>query len=274
MEQEFYLEKPRPMGWRGWSLLLPSIVSAIGFTCFASIGFGFVEMDALGAGFRQTVVLLGAFSLAIGGEMGTVAQTVELFRKRDAARAWDWAGLVISVLASLSAFILAFAALLGVRATWGATVQMYGPIVLGCLAALDAYGGFMSTGLYLATFDERMNEWRAAYERFSRGEWTRERKRQDAADLVQPFSTEQKQAFPMPVEQAREHRKMKQDERRAALVDIWQDEPDAGATELAERLNVGRTTIYADIGALEQAGVIHRNGDGVQVVERGNGNGH
>jgi hypothetical protein len=111
-------------------------------------------------------VIVGSFTLAIGGEMGTLAATIEIFRKRSHAETWDWLALGISALATMAAFILSFAALLGVSAGWSTAVKLYGPIVLGVLAAFDAYAGFAEVGMYLSTYDARMQEWQAAFDAF------------------------------------------------------------------------------------------------------------
>lgn len=161
-DNKFWLEEPKMMGWRGISLLTPALFSALGFCSFAVLGFGFTELSVLPQWFRTGLVLVGAFSLAIGGEIGTLSNTVEIFRKNGQATKWDWTALSVSVLATLAAFLLAFSALFGARANWSSWLQQYGPIVLGCLAALDSYGGFIEFGLYLNSFDMRYQEWQEA----------------------------------------------------------------------------------------------------------------
>lgn len=165
-EQKFWLDEPKMMGGRGVSLLIPAIASAIGFFAFAVLGFGFTELSVLPQWFRTGLVLVGAFALAFGGEIGTLSNTVEIFRKNGQANAWDWTALIVSALATLAAFLLAFSALFGARATWASWLQIYGPVVLGLLAALDSYGGFVEFGLYLNSFDKRYREWQDAKREF------------------------------------------------------------------------------------------------------------
>ena len=105
-EQDFYLDKPKMLGVRGWSLLIPSILAAIGFCAFAVLAFSFTELESLPAAFRRGLVIVGSFTLAIGGEMGTLSATVEIFRKRSKAEVWDWLALAISAMATVAAFIL------------------------------------------------------------------------------------------------------------------------------------------------------------------------
>lgn len=88
-EQDFYLDRPQMLGVRGWSLLIPSILAAIGFCAFAVLAFSFTELQSLPATFRRWLVIVGSFSLAIGGEVGTLSATVEIFRKRKRAEIWD-----------------------------------------------------------------------------------------------------------------------------------------------------------------------------------------
>lgn len=142
---DFWLEKPHVMGVRGWSLLVPAIASSIGFFSFGVLGFGFTELSALPEAFRQTLVLTGSFALAFGAEVGTLSSVVEIYRKGERLGHWDKLALIISVLSTFGAFVLAFATLLGVKATWSGVVQLYGPVVLGLLAALDSYGGLWSS---------------------------------------------------------------------------------------------------------------------------------
>jgi hypothetical protein len=63
-------------------------------------------------------------------------------------------------------------------------------------------------------------------------------------------------------------------ERRAQLLDamlnIYRDDPEAGPTAIARQLSIGRSTVYAYLADLEDAGRITRNnGNGVEVLERG-----
>lgn len=159
--------RPKFMGIRALSLLIPSIAAAIGFFAFAVLSFSFTELTTLPEDFRKYLVLVGSFALAFGGEIGTLTATVEIFRKRETKTTslWDWIALVVSGIASTASFILAFATLLGVKATWSETVQIYGPIVLGILAMLDAYGGFVEFGEYLGSFDNRLEDWRKEYDK-------------------------------------------------------------------------------------------------------------
>ena len=174
-EIKFWKKEPRPPArdLRAWSLLIPAIASAVGFFAFAVLAYSFTEINLLPGWFRVGLVIVGAFSLAVGGEIGTLTTTVEIYRKhaRGAARRWDWIGLVVSLCATLGEFLVAFATLLGVRATWAEPVQLWGPVVLGLLSALDSYTNFMEFGFYLAEYDTRYERWLRQYERWVKGEY-------------------------------------------------------------------------------------------------------
>ena len=169
MTTGFWMEKPRMLGWRGLSLLLPSLVTAVGLCAFAVLAFSFTELTVLPEQFRTALVLTGAFALAMGGEVGTVFSVVEIYRKPE-RNFWDWSALVVSGAATFGAFLLAFAALLGVNSTWGPTVRMYGPIAQGILTAMDGYGLFVELGQYLGTYDVRMHNWQWAYDDYRKAQ--------------------------------------------------------------------------------------------------------
>lgn len=50
------------------------------------------------------------------------------------------------------------------------------------------------------------------------------------------------------------------------LLDIYRDDPEAGATDIARRLGIGRSTVYHYQGELEAAGRIKSNGNGIEVL--------
>jgi predicted transcriptional regulator len=54
-------------------------------------------------------------------------------------------------------------------------------------------------------------------------------------------------------------------ERQLLLVDTLREHPQLSVSKMAEQVNVSRTTVYSDLGALQDAGVIAKNGDGYIV---------
>lgn len=266
-EQDFYLDRPAMLGVRGWSLLIPSILAAVGFCAFAVLAFSFTELQALPATFRRGLVIVGSFALAIGGEAGTLATTIEIFRKRKHAEMWDWLSLAISAMATIAAFVLSFAALLGVNASWSSAVQLYGPIVLGVLAAFDAYSGFAETGMYLSTYDDRMGEWQAAFDAFRREALTATATAQVSSTVeidAEPVNT------PSTLDKARNVKGDKDAQSKQARVDkmlsIYRDDPHTSPSTVAELVGVSRQTVYKYLSELEETGAVHNNGGGVQVL--------
>jgi len=51
-----------------------------------------------------------------------------------------------------------------------------------------------------------------------------------------------------------------------AMLDIYLDNPETGATAVAGRLGIGRSTVYGYLTELEQSGKVRRNGNGVRVL--------
>jgi len=50
------------------------------------------------------------------------------------------------------------------------------------------------------------------------------------------------------------------------LLDIYRDNPGAGATDISRRLDIGRSTVYHYLDELEAAGKVRKNGHGVEVL--------
>jgi len=265
-EQDFYLDKPAMLGIRGWSLLIPSVLAAIGFCAFAVLAFSFTELQSLPPTFRRGIVIIGSFALAIGGELGTLSATIEIFRKRKNAEAWDWLALAISAMATMAAFILSFAALLGVNATWSEVVKLYGPVVLGVLAAFDAYAGFAEVGMYLSTYDDRMTEWQQAFDTF---------RRETLAAIAAPHPTDVSSAGNLAADDAPQidtltlantARQAQADNALDRLLSFYADNPRATQTEAARQVSRSRQWVSGKLAELEAKGAIKRNGDGVEVL--------
>lgn len=174
-EIKFWMQQPKPprSDPRAWSLAVPSCLSAIGFVCFAILGYSFREFQVLPGAFRTIIVLTGAISIAAGGELGTVTTTVEIFRKHRASEVvwWDWASLIVSVMTTICAALVAASYLPEATGRWVLAVQANGPVGLMVLAPIDAYFGFIELGLYMGEYDERMVAWFAARERYDKREF-------------------------------------------------------------------------------------------------------
>jgi hypothetical protein len=285
-QNDFWLEKPAMMGARGWSLLIPAMASSVGFFCFGVLGFGFTELDALSNVFRQALVLTGAFALAFGAEVGTLSSITEIYRKGERLGRWDKFALAVSVLATFSAFILAFASLLGVKATWGATVQLYGPIFLGMLAALDSYGGFMEFGLYLNSYDKRIKQWQGAFADFKKEQvqtqLDADRRLSERRLQAQLAQVDTETSKPMSIlgkidsqagaqvdtlTQANIARARGKQERLDKMLTLYRQDAMTPVSSMAQSLQVSRQTVNSYLTELEATGTIRRNGGGVEVMQ-------
>lgn len=281
LEQDFWLQKPTMMGLRGWSLLVPALASSVGFFAFGVLGFGFTELEALSGNFRHLLVLVGAFALAFGSEVGTLSSITEIYRKGERLGRWDKLALIVSVLSTFSAFILAFASLLGVKATWGQLVQLYGPIFLGMLAALDSYGGFMEFGLYLNSYDRRIKQWQTAFAEFKReqmqAQLTADRRLSEKrlqVQLAQVDGEASKSASNLPkldappvdtLTQANQARAQSKQGRKDKLLALYRQDALLPVSGAARSLQVSRQTVNTYLTELEAEGVVKRNGNGVEV---------
>jgi len=57
------------------------------------------------------------------------------------------------------------------------------------------------------------------------------------------------------------------EQRRTQLTDILRTEPDTPLVTIAQQLDISRSTLYTDLNKLTEQGIIHRNGDGIKVLE-------
>lgn len=281
-ETGFWLDKPQMMGLRGWSLLIPAIASSVGFFCFAVLAYSFTELATLPQTFRTALVLGGAFCLAFGSEIGTLSNIVEVYRKGETLKRWDKATLIISIMSTCGAFVLSFAELLGVNASWGSMVKSYGPIVLGLLAGLDGYTGFAEFGLYLNTFDRRMKQYQTQFEQWKKEQIeyqvnTSRRINEHRVNTALQQETGEKVSLTESIEQPKADietaRSVKQNndalaqgQRFEQILTAFRDNPKASVTGLANTLGVSRNTVYRDIEQLTNTGKVHKNGQGYIVT--------
>lgn len=90
----------------------------------------------------------------------------------------------------------------------------------------------------------------------------------DTPDTVQEqrVITPSSDTKPSVSERLQEGRRKKTEHRRGQLIEVIREHgPHTPITDLADLLKVGRKTIYSDLEALESAGTIHRNGNGVEI---------
>jgi len=167
-ETDFWLEKPAPplKDWRAWVLIVPPVMSAVGLFLFGLLGLAFTEVRTIPAAWRYRTVIAASFAVAFGGEIGTASAIIEIFRKAGArqAQSWDWIGLVVSALTSMTVIVLSWAYLLRVDVSWSSAVRELGPLAVGVLTVLDFYISGAEAGLYLAQYDQRLLAWKTDYE--------------------------------------------------------------------------------------------------------------
>jgi DNA-binding transcriptional regulator YiaG len=232
------------------SLLLPSVLSAIGLFAFAVLAYSFTELRSLPSEFRRWLVIVGAFTLAAGSEIGTLFAVVDIYRK-GGPRTWDWIALFFSLCTTVASFVLAFAALLLRDLQWVTVALNYGAVVLGVLAALDSYGGFMEFGLYLNSYDARLDLW-------ERREIAEAERAQRMSTLVQQPQQEHTQPISTVVPDDIDHRRHK-------LCSLYRAQPDRTQQSVADVLGVSTSTVRNDLSVLEDQGLIRRV-DGQVVV--------
>jgi hypothetical protein len=166
-KEAFYLPEPLPpeKDKRARQLRWPIYASLIGLFCLAVLGYSFVELSVMPPGFHTALVIVGAFALAGGSELGTYATVNEVFRKVGAglAKVWDWLALLASLSATVFSLLLAYGTLMDVKSAWPEFITLWGPLIVVLSTAFDAYAGMCEHGLYCSSYDERHREWQSKY---------------------------------------------------------------------------------------------------------------
>ena len=180
-EIEFWKSPPRSPGrdpWL-WSLAVPSLLSASGLAAFAI--FAIVRVIVSDVGQLDPLIIAAAVLLGIGGEIGTVFSTLEVFRKYQRGRSEsrpsgdailaDWIGLGVSFGTTVCLVALAYGSIFGPGATWSGSV--FGPVTLALvlLESADAYVTMMEFGFYLASYDRRFESYARSRERYVKGQY-------------------------------------------------------------------------------------------------------
>jgi len=160
---DFWKPKPLPpwRDWRTYSLLVPVVASTVGFFVFSIFTYAFDDIAIVPAKLQSAFVILAAICVAFGAEVGTPFTVLEVYRKalKGQANRWDWAAIVVSLSATLTAVLVAFAARIVRGTEWAAIFLEWGPLVVGLVVAADAYGGAIETGFLFADWENRMERW-------------------------------------------------------------------------------------------------------------------
>ena len=154
MPTRYWRPEPRLNDGTFYALLVPACVYVAGVIVYGA--------EAMKAGaFTWTQQGIGSALMVIGGEAGTLATAVEVFRKQRASEVapLDWLGLFVSLVATLGALFVVFARQTTLSAGWVAAVRSYGPLVLLLCSGLDFYANVMELGFYRASYDARWTNW-------------------------------------------------------------------------------------------------------------------
>lgn len=206
---EYKHPEPQRLGLMWWALLLPSVVYSLGVIVYAHNAFVPTATGENGHAW-------GSLLMVLGGESGTLAAAAEVFRKSQVltgrkrarrggrevdeteANAMDWAGLAVSLFATLGNLFVVYVSLTYIEAAWVSRVRMYGPLVLLICSGVDFYANVMEFGFYNASFDARLEQWREKRHAAKlRWEQRQARQSETSAPVVSRDAPETKQPAPM-----------------------------------------------------------------------------
>jgi len=154
MTTGYWRPEPRLNDGTFYALLVPACVYVAGVIVYGA--------EAMKAGaFTWSQQGIGSALMVIGGEAGTLATAMEVFRKQRANEVapLDWLGLFVSLVATLGALFVVFARQTTLPAGWVGVVRHYGPLALLLASGLDFYANVMELGFYRASFDARWTVW-------------------------------------------------------------------------------------------------------------------
>lgn len=189
----YWKPEPKRHAFAWWALLVPAIIYSAGVIVYAHNAF--VPNAAMVNGHS-----VGSALMVLGGEAGTLAAAAEVFRKQASkqANALDWAGLIVSLVATLGNLFVVYVALATLEAPWVAFVRKYGAMVLLLCSGVDFYAGIMEFGFYNASFDARWEAWndaRHTWEAIQQGRSAKADAKQSAPESA-PENAEQRTSAP------------------------------------------------------------------------------
>jgi hypothetical protein len=137
------------------------VSSTVGFFVFSIFTYAFDDIAIIPGSTQSAFVIVAAICVAFGAEVGTPFTVLEVYRKalKGQANRWDWAAIVLSLAATLTAVLVAFAARIVRGTEWAALFLEWGPLIVGLVVAADAYGGAIETGFLFADWENRMEHW-------------------------------------------------------------------------------------------------------------------
>lgn len=171
MANPFWKPQPRQpwSDWRMFSMLIPVLVSALGFFVTGIFAFAFSDIAVIPASVQSWMVIVGSALIVWGAELNTPFTTIEVFRKilRKEANRWDTSALVVSLVGTMANLLVTFASRINLPNTWQAFVLNWGPLLSGSAVACDYYGAMVELGFLFGSFEVRMETWleeKRAYE--------------------------------------------------------------------------------------------------------------
>jgi len=157
---EFYMERPRKPwnDWRMWSMLVPIMVSAVGFFVTGVFAFAFSDIEVIPAPVQSVLVIVGSALIIFGAELNTPFAAIEVFRKifTKEANTWDFSALVVSLVGTVINLLVTFASRLTIDPAWRLFILNWGPLLSGFAVACDYYGALVELGFFFGSYEMRM----------------------------------------------------------------------------------------------------------------------
>ena len=152
----FWKPEPRRHSGAWHSLIWPSVIYVGGLILY---GHGaFTTGDTIG-----NTQAIGSALIVIGGELGTIGAVTEVFRKylaeHEECNAFDWIGLLVSLIATLGNLFVAYSNLATIQTVWVDMVRLYGPFIQILCSGLDSYFSLVEFGFYNASWERRWALW-------------------------------------------------------------------------------------------------------------------
>jgi hypothetical protein len=136
-------------------LVMSSASSAVGLIAFCIVALVATDLALLPNAARLALVLVGGFFVAIGAEGGSLFSIVEAFRIDGKIHATEFAGAIVSQLATITTVVFAFATLTGASSRWAMFVAEWGYIVNTLLVSIDATFNYVALGKHLANLEKQ-----------------------------------------------------------------------------------------------------------------------
>jgi len=142
-------------------MLIPILVSAVGFFVTGIFAFSFSDIAVIPAPVQSWMVIFGSALIIFGAELNTPFTTIEVFRKilRKESNSWDISALIASLIGTMVNLLVTFASRLSLDPAWRAVLLNWGPLLAGLAVACDYYGAMVELGFLFGSFETRMERW-------------------------------------------------------------------------------------------------------------------